>query len=140
MFQRYFTIAEANAWLPQVKELIVHLQSLKREFEMKMHRLENISAGTEEAERTVLSKEDQFLLEASIDFLDWQAKANIEQFEKEGILIKGVDEGLVDFPAMINGDVVLLCWRQGEEFMTHYHGVYEGFIGRKSIEDIEDTN
>jgi hypothetical protein len=42
---------------------------------------------------------------------------------------------LLDFPCIVDGKVVLLCWKLGEETITHWHGTDEGFTGRKPITD-----
>lgn len=57
------------------------------------------------------------------------------EISKKGILIKSLDEGLVDFPHIrSNGDEVYLCFRLGEDSINYWHGLNEGFAGRKSIE------
>jgi hypothetical protein len=48
-------------------------------------------------------------------------------------LVKDLDTGLVDFPALHKGEEVLLCWQFGEDEVTHWHGVDEGFAGRKPL-------
>jgi hypothetical protein len=55
-------------------------------------------------------------------------------FEMKGIELKDIDIGLVDFPTLIQGHEVLLCWRQGEERINYYHSRQDGFSGRKWIE------
>lgn len=57
----------------------------------------------------------------------------VKSFELKGVQLKDIDTGLVDFPAIWNGHEVLLCWRQGEDSITHYHGMEDGFAGRKSL-------
>ena len=48
--------------------------------------------------------------------------------------MKDIDEGLVDFPALRDGEEILLCWRLGEDEITHWHGLEEGFAGRKRLD------
>jgi hypothetical protein len=58
-------------------------------------------------------------------------------FEKEGIMIKSIHDGLIDFPCLrANGDEVYLCWKLGEENIDYWHSIEEGFGGRKSITEL----
>jgi hypothetical protein len=50
-----------------------------------------------------------------------------------GVQVKDLDIGLLDFPCEVDGQVVLLCWKLGEKSITHWHGVSEGFAGRKLV-------
>jgi hypothetical protein len=50
-----------------------------------------------------------------------------------GAIVKDLDEGLVDFPALHAGDEVLLCWKVGEDSVAFWHGLEEGFAGRKPL-------
>jgi hypothetical protein len=57
----------------------------------------------------------------------------IEDLESMGIMIKSVDEGLLDFPSMRFNEEVWLCWKAGEEQVKFWHGKDEGFVGRKPL-------
>jgi hypothetical protein len=58
----------------------------------------------------------------------------VERLEELGVVIKDLDAGLVDFPALRDGDDVLLCWRVGEPSVEFWHDLEEGFAGRKPID------
>jgi hypothetical protein len=58
----------------------------------------------------------------------------IEQLEGKGVVIKSVDEGLLDFPSMRFDEEVWLCWKVGENKIKFWHGKDEGFMGRKPLE------
>jgi hypothetical protein len=81
--------------------------------------------------------------------LDSQAIADLEEAERRerievarcvdaihgrGAIVKDVDEGLIDFPALRHGEEILLCWRLGEDEVAHWHGLEEGFAGRKQLD------
>ena len=59
----------------------------------------------------------------------------IRQIHETGCVVKDLDEGLVDFPSMREGREVYLCWKLGEEHIGYWHGIDEGFAGRKPLED-----
>jgi hypothetical protein len=52
-----------------------------------------------------------------------------------GVQVKDLDIGLLDFPCKVDGKIVLLCWKLGEEGITHWHGTDEGFASRKPIDE-----
>ena len=58
----------------------------------------------------------------------------IEQLEATGVIIKSVDEGLLDFPSRRFDEEVWLCWKVGETKVKFWHGKEEGFMGRKPLE------
>ena len=58
----------------------------------------------------------------------------IEQLEATGVIIKSVDEGLLDFPSRRFDEEVWLCWKVGEDKVKFWHGKEEGFMGRKPLE------
>ncbi|WP_255570191.1 DUF2203 domain-containing protein [Cohnella sp. CFH 77786] len=76
-----------------------------------------------------------FTEESRLDFMKVEVDLLIGNFERKGVLLKRIRPGLVDFPAIIEGKSVLICWQEGEESITHYHGWNDGFIGRKPIPD-----
>jgi len=61
-------------------------------------------------------------------------KQSLEKIEQMGVLVKDLDVGLVDFPTLYLGEEVYLCWRMDERDIEHWHGVHEGFAGRKEID------
>ncbi|MBX6396482.1 MAG: DUF2203 domain-containing protein [Alicyclobacillaceae bacterium] len=63
----------------------------------------------------------------------------LEQVEKMGGQVKDIDYGLVDFPGCVQGQPVLLCWRKGEPKIAWWHGVDEGFIGRKPLPSTSES-
>ena len=61
-------------------------------------------------------------------------KAAIERLQEFGCLVKDLDIGLIDFPTLFHGEEVYLCWKLGESGIRFWHGVDEGFRGRKPID------
>lgn len=62
------------------------------------------------------------------------ALACVERLHELGVTLKDLDLGLLDFPAVRDGEQVLLCWHVGEESVSTWHGLEEGFAGRKPID------
>ncbi|MCS7460753.1 DUF2203 domain-containing protein [Paenibacillus doosanensis] len=132
MAKTYFTLAEANAMLPLVKQELAKLQDIKRRFREKYEELHQLKAYHKQ-KGGASQVDPYFTLECEMDFLQVEGNAVMQSFELNGIQLKDVDMGLVDFPALLNGEEVLLCWRQGEESVQHYHGLYDGYAGRKKL-------
>jgi hypothetical protein len=132
MTKKYFTLEEANLLLPSVDQELRTLQGLKRQFEDKYLELRR----QKEVHTHPLGESEQdpfFMLEAELEFLQIEARNHIQGFYRKGVELKDIDIGLVDFPAELSGEEVLLCWRQGEEKISYYHSRNDGFAGRKPL-------
>jgi hypothetical protein len=64
-----------------------------------------------------------------------RVKDSLAEIDATGVQVKDLDMGLLDFPCLVDGRTVLLCWKLGENGITHWHGVEEGFAGRKPIDE-----
>ena len=64
-----------------------------------------------------------------------RVKDAMDEIDAMGVQVKDLDIGLLDFPCEVDGQVVLLCWKLGEKAITHWHGVSEGFAGRKPVDE-----
>lgn len=134
MSKKYFTVAEANQLLPMIREKIAALQQIRNEFRQKY--LELTTYKKRHVQQAALDTQEEYIfkLESSMEFLEIQAKMHVNNIRNQGAQLKEIEPGLVDFPTIINGEEALLCWREGEEKITHYHGLYDGFAGRKKLE------
>jgi len=131
---RYFTLAEARAALPIVGRSIreaVHAKGRYLEAEKEIQDLGQrilmmggiqVDTRAAEAWKTQRDSNAQTL------------KNSMERIENMGVLVKDLDIGLVDFPTLFHGEEVYLCWRMDENDIDHWHGVNEGFAGRKPID------
>jgi hypothetical protein len=59
----------------------------------------------------------------------------VNRIQETGCLVKDLDLGLVDFPSLLEGEEVYLCWKLGEEHIAFWHGIEEGFAGRKPLDE-----
>ncbi len=131
---RYFTLDEARAALPVVGRSIreaVQARQLYREADTLIRDL---------AQRILMAggmHVDNVRTEAWKAQLDGSAstlKSAMERIEQLGVLVKDLDTGLVDFPTLFKGEEVYLCWRMDEADISHWHGINEGFAGRREID------
>ena len=129
---RLFTIEQANAMLPLVRAITSDLASLARDVVERRHRVALLTAGRE------LKKGDPYsdeLAQIEKDLqLDGQRLVEyMNELKELGVEPKGAVEGLVDFPAEMDGRIVFLCWKLGEQEVLHWHDLEGGFAGRQSL-------
>lgn len=125
MFE-YYTVASANAAIPEVSRRYEDVMRRRAEV-MQAERMvqASIASGSGLDE---YSKRKQGLNSALAGFY-----AAIEGVERMGVAIKGLDEGLIDFPSRRFDDDVWLCWKYGEGEIKFWHEKDSGFGRRKPI-------
>jgi hypothetical protein len=130
---RLFTLEEATEALEQVRplaermvELAAALRPWRSEIDDIAGRAATNGHGQELAAR-LRSLEEQLTVAAD------ELRAIVEEIQGLGVQVKDVDIGLVDFPTRRGDEIVLLCWRVGEDAIAFWHGLEEGFAGRKPI-------
>jgi hypothetical protein len=132
--KKLFTLSEANEMLPQLLEELQELQALTNKLEEQYLKLEKQKAiQRRSGGLSSVENDPYFEIESRIDFMRMEAELLIENFARKGVQLKMIHPGLIDFPAVLNGEDILICWKQGEERITHYHGLHDGFIGRKLL-------
>lgn len=72
---------------------------------------------------------------AQYDSSSQSLKRAMEGLEEAGIQVKDLSVGLVDFPSLYHGEEICICWRMDEDDIRYWHGMTEGFGGRKEIDD-----
>ncbi|MFD0670130.1 DUF2203 domain-containing protein [Cohnella sp. GCM10027633] len=136
MEARLFTPSEANELLPKLREELAKLQALLSDIESQQQELKRAKSVHRSPSNGNGDGDPFFLMESRIDFMRMEAQLLIDNFARAGVLLKMVQPGLLDFPSVIDGEEALLCWKEGEERITHYHGWQDGFAGRKPLPEI----
>ena len=129
MPKKFFTVEEAREALPVIRELVNGMVYCSRKLE------EYRDLVTVLAEKSSLDSGDPEATAYVESLLGLQSCLN--RIQSLGCLVKGVQEGLVDFPHMRNGREVLLCWKHGEDDIGFWHEVDSGFAGRTPLLDSE---
>jgi hypothetical protein len=130
---RLFTPAEANSALAEVRpaaERLVALRERMRELERTQGELVTAIGGNGGG----YAASDLNSAQAELKGLAEAAVVCAERLEELGVSVKDYDLGLLDFPALREGEIVELCWHPGEEQVAFWHGVGEGYAGRKPID------
>jgi hypothetical protein len=133
MAERHFTPEEANALLGQVRPVAESLVAHRRAFTVAAARRARLTQRISGNGGDFDPQEPSELYEQ----LQREAEAvagAVEELQALGVLVKDLDRGLVDFPALRDGEEVLLCWQVGEGEVAYWHGLEEGFAGRKPLD------
>jgi len=131
---KLFTHAEAQELLPRVADLLRQAIALKDEYEEAGGELKRLQERIMMLGGVVTDRERALAVRQRRDAAAARLKAAIEAVQEMGCIVKDLDNGLVDFPTRFRGVEVYLCWKLGEAEIGYWHGVDEGFRGRKAID------
>jgi hypothetical protein len=130
--ERLFTIEEARALLPRVRELLESAVAARAAFERVRDELSSLEERRTRETTLALARP----LREKREELGEQYHALqtlIEEIHGVGCLVKGLDPALVDFPSWQDGRVVYLCWRLGEPDIAFWHEVTGNFYSRHPL-------
>ena len=119
----YFTIKSANEALPGIIEKFKNIKKEKNEL---MKAEQELQSHTSNLEEYIIKKQKLNSVMTKLSQL-------IEDLEATGVSLKGLDQGLLDFPSRRFDEDVWLCWKDGETEIKFWHDMNSGFNGRKPI-------
>jgi len=131
---RYFTLGEAQALVPMLEERLRRAISLKDSLAEAAGELQAESERIRMAGGALVDREKLLETVSRRDTAAAHLRDVLESIQESGCLVKDLDIGLLDFPAMFRGEEVCLCWKLGEPEIRFWHGLSEGFRGRKPID------
>jgi hypothetical protein len=123
--ERHFSRSEANALLPRLKPVLRQLRDAKDEL-------------TDEAAHEALSEAapgnggGEEGRQVGVAFLE--VRRLLEALSESGIVLRDIDRGLVDFPAILDGREAYLCWELGEDEVSFWHDLSSGYRGREPLD------
>jgi hypothetical protein len=143
----FYTLDRANARLPEVRAILEDLRARRLELVGLRDRLHaagetsvpegrgslvdealaDATAGTPESPRILVAR-----IQAVID----QMQAAVERLDGWDITLRDIETGLIDFPALVNGRQVWLCWLLGEDDVAWWHELSTGLAGRRPLADL----
>ena len=124
-FKKLFTLDEANAFVPQLLDLVPKIQKLSVSLNNNFPDIKN---ARDKAKWNGGSGQGGDYLNSVLKYNDLMHK-----IEEMGCEVKGIREGLIDFPSLREGREVYLCWRMPEKEILFWHDLNAGFTGRKPI-------
>jgi len=130
--ERLVTIDQANATLPLVRAITGDLATLAKDVVERRHRLALITSGRDLKLGDPYSDE-LAQMETDLERDAIRLQGYVDELRELGVEPKGEVEGLVDFPCLIDGKLVLLCWKLGEPEILYWHDLDSGFGGRQPL-------
>lgn len=134
MSEKYFSRHEAEQLLPMIQEFLKVAQEQKQavdsaqvELTKAASRIMVLGGSYPPYSELVKKKKER-------DLASERIVETISRIQETGCVVKDIDEGLIDFPSIIEGEEALLCWKQGEVRIEYWHGLEDGFAGRKRLE------
>ena len=129
-----FTLSEAQTLLPVLEALLRKAQvaaaragELDHEMQRLSHRI--FMSGGMHVNVSVAAKR-RAQREKALE----ETKATLAEIDEIGVQVKDLEQGLLDFPSVMDGKMLLLCWRLGEKEIGYWHSVEDGFAGRKPLD------
>lgn len=122
---KYFTVEEAENLIPKVTSILNAALETKVAIEGKVDNWRKVHKKIGEA--------DEAIIRGQVDFLASHLETQLGEITELGCIPKDLDLGLVDFPARVNNKEGFLCWKMGEAKIKYWHGLTDGFKGRKLL-------
>jgi hypothetical protein len=132
---RHFTLEQANAALLEVRPLAERMVAHRQEVATLLSRRAGLTT-TIAGNGGDLDPGELARVEAEIAEEAKGVAKCVNQIHGLGAQVKDADEGLIDFPALREGEEVLLCWKLGEDEIGFWHGLEDGFGGRRSVAEL----
>ena len=127
LHDKHFSLEQANNVLRKIKPLVEDMVNMKKSLDQKgfdIYRHQYFGGGGPNGTGS-FPAEMEHLIE------------DIKSISAEGVVIKGIDTGLIDFPHVrYNGEEVYLCWKLGEKNLGYWHTISGGYSGRRKIEEL----
>jgi hypothetical protein len=127
---KVFTVERANSALPLVRRIVADIVAEHPRWKDLVARYELAAAG---ARPEWGESEGQIALRREIDAVAHRINGFVDELTAIGCVLKGFEDGLVDFYGLQEGRLVFLCWRLGEDGVQHWHELDAGFGGRQRI-------
>ncbi|HWG36379.1 MAG TPA: DUF2203 domain-containing protein [Terriglobales bacterium] len=133
-FDRTFTLTEAQAMLPQLEGWLQSAMRAQRQVEELDQQLQTLISHILLAGGVQVDPIHTSRLKSERARGAQRLEEALGEISASGVQLKDLEQGLLDFPCLLNGKLVLLCWKQGEAAIEHWHGTQEGYANRKPLD------
>jgi len=137
MAEKYFNRQEAEELLPLIERSLVEAQECRA-------KVEDLDRELTRAKTDIMARGGSLPAYGKLasnrserEERVARLQSAIEHIQDTGCLLKDLDQGLIDFPAMREGEEVYLCWKLGEERIGYWHRIEDGFAGRQPLDEDE---
>ena len=131
---RYFTLDSARRLLPRVRQKLGEAMQVRAALEALQAEIREFSRQAQLRGGVIFRPELAGSWRSQAALLGRRMQEPLAALEEMGVLVKDLEVGLVDFPTLYRGREVLLCWKMGEPDIAWWHGMEEGFRGRKPVD------
>ncbi len=128
-----FSVDEANKLAVELKPLLERLVQVKREFDGLHERVEVLSLALAGAAPTNPDARELRDVHTRRTELAEELTRGVQSIQQRGVVVKDLDQGLVDFYTLSGDRLIFLCWQLGEAEVTHWHTLEGGFAGRQPL-------
>ena len=135
MADRTFTLQEAQNLLPVLESLLRAAMDGKKLIEAVDKELQELAHRVLMSGGLLVNVVQMARRKAEREKAIHRVKDTLAEINAIGVQVKDIDIGLLDFPCKVEGRIVLLCWKLGEQGITHWHTSSEGFAGRKPVDE-----
>ena len=133
MQRRRFTLQQANNLIPWLERTFQRLTSSMGRLEELRERLAGIQREQQRLNGTFERYNEINSMQAELDEMEKELQEIVDVITAEGILIRDIPKGLVDFPHLRDGREVYLCWISGEDSIEYWHETDRGFAHRQPL-------
>lgn len=133
---RFFTVEEANALVTSLELEFGRVARVRAELGPLIDSMGGADVAVELLQEDGEAPPGREADTQRLRALAGEITAAVERVNELGCLVKDIDQGLVDFYALMDGEPVFLCWQFGEPAVSHWHGLETGFAGRQPIEGV----
>jgi hypothetical protein len=124
-FEHHYTLEEARALLPQLRQWLQGLQRFKQELDNQERRLSSRFAAGADSGGSLVNEWTRTMADMAETF---------QEFKRREIFIKDLERGLLDIPSLRHGREVFLCWELDEDDIQFWHDIETGYAGRERID------
>jgi hypothetical protein len=135
MADRTFTLQEAQNLLPVLESLLRAAMDGKKLIEAVDNELQELAHRVLMSGGLLVNVVQMARRKAEREKAIHRVKDTLAEINAIGVQVKDIEIGLLDFPCKVEGRIVLLCWKLGEQGITHWHTSSEGFAGRKPVDE-----
>ena len=132
---RYYAIDEANAAVPEVERILIALRDQREELIARRDKVVELTPADDTTPTPGVAEQVR-LLRLSMQGLIDQMQAGVARLVEMDITLRDIATGLIDFPALVSGRPLWLCWRLGETAVEHWHAHDEGFDSRRPLGEL----
>jgi hypothetical protein len=124
-YTKHYTRDEARALLPQIRDWLAKLNRFRADVERYDQRLSGMNTEGQDTGGETVNNWIRALA---------GMQAILAEFQQRQILIKDLSRGLIDFPAIVGGKEIFLCWESDEDDIEFWHDLETGYGGREKLE------